>query len=470
MPSSDPASLRPNSEPLPFLDNRNQPAHTAQADEEETAIGKGFIYKGSEPVAGYKLVRPLGKGGFGEVWEAKGPGGFSMALKFIHLQGYAGAVEVRSLDLMKSLRHPNLLSMFGAWERNGYLIVAMELAEGTLYDYLKKSVAKGQPGIAMDELLEFLYEAAKGIDFLNEPRHSLGDGVPPIGIQHRDIKPQNILLLGGSAKVADFGLAKLLESTVCASSGSMSPAYSAPEFSMGKTTRWSDQYSLAVSYCQLRGNKLPFTGTLSQIVAGHMSLPPDLSMIPGEQERKVVGRALAKKPEQRWESCRQFVEALLDSYAQQNPIQAAGVKFPSSTSSSIRRRMKPMPPPIEEAEPESSDDLATAAELPAPPPPRKKTTEEPPPLPVAPASEARRKPGKMAVPPMEPPPLPPMPAAGAAKPKTTTKQQVQAPTNTETEEPPVDPNRTSSLILLVAVLIVLLFVTVVVIFAKMMMP
>jgi serine/threonine protein kinase len=421
--------------------------------------GRGFLHGGAEPIPGYRLIRPLGKGGFGEVWEAKGPGGFSLALKFIYLQGHAGDVEVRSLDLMKSLRHPNLLSMFGAWERHGYLIVAMELAEGSLYDHLKKAVARGFPGVPMGELLEMLYEAAKGIDFLNEPRHNLGDGLPPSGIQHRDIKPQNILILGGSAKVADFGLAKLLESTVCASSGSMSPAYSAPEFSMGKTTRWSDQYSLAVSYCQLRGNKLPFTGVLSQILAGHMSLPPDLSMIPHEGERHVVARALAKKPEKRWPTCRDFIEGLLDSYARQNPAKARGVKIPSQTASEMRRRA--LPPPLPETD--EPDGMQTEG-MALPPPPRQPVL-EPPPLP----------PRRTAKPPrLEDTELPPpVPTERFSRPDRT-KQQVEKPkpapqqpvAASEAEETPADPNRASSLILLAAVLVVVVFVAIVLLIAR----
>src|SRR5205823_6312901 len=96
---------------------------------------------------------------------------------------------------------------------------------------------QGLPGIPREELLEYLREAAKGIDHLNG-----------LDIQHRDIKPQNLLLVGGSVKVADFGLAKLLEHSVATNSGSMTPAYAAPEFLNGQTTAQSDQYSLAVTY------------------------------------------------------------------------------------------------------------------------------------------------------------------------------------------------------------------------------
>ena len=131
-----------------------------------------------------------------------------------------------------------------------------------------------------------MLEAAKGIDFLNEPRHPSG-GKQPQGIQHRDIKPQNLLLVGGSVKVADFGLARLLEQTVTGHTGSMTPAYAAPEFFHGQTSSQSDQYSLAVTYCHLRGGRLPFRGSLAEVMAGHLGKEPDLTMLPA---RGTAGR------------------------------------------------------------------------------------------------------------------------------------------------------------------------------------
>jgi hypothetical protein len=97
---------------------------------------------GWEPVPGYCLEMKLGKGGFGEVWKAKGPGGFSVALKFVPLPGKMGPIELRSLEILKSLRHPNLLATFGSWQAHGFLIVAMELAERTILDRLHEAISQ----------------------------------------------------------------------------------------------------------------------------------------------------------------------------------------------------------------------------------------------------------------------------------------------------------------------------------------
>ncbi len=179
---------------------------------------------GAVPVPDYRLVAFLGRGGFGEVWKAVGPGGFAVALKFIALGADAGAAEERSAELLRSkdIRHPNLLGLFGSWRRHGLLILAMELADRTLMDRFNEAKTQGLRGVPFGELREHLREAAKGLDHL----HS-------IGVQHRDVKPQNLLLVGGGVKVADFGLAKVLEQTTASNTGSMTPAYAAPGVPQG---------------------------------------------------------------------------------------------------------------------------------------------------------------------------------------------------------------------------------------------
>src|SRR5262249_34196790 len=154
-----------------------------------------------------------------------------------------------ALDILKQVRHPHLLATVGAWQQGEHLIIAMELADRTPLDRFHEAVRGGQPGIPGPELLDYLSEAAKGLDYLNEPRPAAGDqGL--VGVQHRDVKPQNLLLLGGCVKVGDFGLARLLQDEETGHSGSKTVAYAAPEFFDGRTAAQSDQYSLAVTYCQ----------------------------------------------------------------------------------------------------------------------------------------------------------------------------------------------------------------------------
>lgn len=265
---------------------------------------------GAVPIEGYTLIERLGRGGFGEVWKATGPGGFHVALKFVALDGNVGTVELRALEVIKHIRHPNLLGSFGSWQVGDRLIIAMELADRTLLDRFRDAAGQGFPGIPAPEIFEHFIDAAKALDFLNEPRHPSG-GSGPQGIQHRDVKPQNLLLVGGSVKVADFGLARVLENSQTGHTGSMTPSYAPPEFFDRKTSSQSDQYSLAVTYCQLRGGRLPFEGNPAAVMSGHLMREPDLSMIP-EPERPAVARALAKSPRDRWPSCRAFIKAVME--------------------------------------------------------------------------------------------------------------------------------------------------------------
>jgi serine/threonine protein kinase len=175
-----------------------------------------ILEPGKRPLPDYELVSRLGRGGFGEVWRANGPGGVPAALKFIRTGEDTGRLEQRSFEFMKAVRNPHLVSVSGAWLQEGVMIIAMELGDGALPDRLKEARANGADGIPVYELREFMNDAAKGIDYLNS-----------LGIQHRDVKPQNLLVVGGGVKVADFGLAKLLENTLSSNSGSMTPAYAA---------------------------------------------------------------------------------------------------------------------------------------------------------------------------------------------------------------------------------------------------
>jgi len=238
--------------------------------------------KGICPLPGCQLVEdgPFAKGGSGEVWRAVTPGGFRLVLKRVRLGEKLAAEEVRAMKLLPSLsRHPHLLEIRDVQCHHGELIVAMEEAEASLKDRL---AACRVGGLRTEDLLPFMRDAAEGIDHLNRQN-----------IQHRDIKPDNLMIVGGRVKVGDFGLAKVLERTQGSHSGPMTPAFAAPEWRLGFSALQSDQYSLAVSYYYLRTGRLP----------------PDLTTL-WPKEATIVARALSYEPSERWPNCVAFVEAL----------------------------------------------------------------------------------------------------------------------------------------------------------------
>ena len=274
------------------------------------AIEKGrrevALIPGLEPIRGYVLQSLLGSGGAGQVWKALGPGGYEVAMKFISLRNRNVHNEARSVNLAKGLRHDHILEVLGAWERFGYLIVATELADSSLFDRLQECLANGLAGIPRDELIGYIQQIAEGLDFLHHHRETPSSSG---GFQHRDIKPQNLLLVGREVKIGDLGIARWVEKTETGHTGSMTVSYAAPEFFQGKTTQHSDQYSLAVTYYHLRTGSLPFQGTPLEVLRSHLDHEPDLSLL-SQEEQQALSRAMSKEPSARWASCREFASAL----------------------------------------------------------------------------------------------------------------------------------------------------------------
>ncbi len=277
-------------------------------------------FQGLLPVGGgYKLIKRLGAGTFGEVWKAEAPGGVDVAVKIIHrpIDHAEAQKELQALGVIKGLRHAFLLPVQAFWPMQDRLVIAMELADGSLRDELKKAVAGGRAGIPPEELLRYVREASEALDFLHERR-----------VLHRDVKPDNILVLQHHTKLADLGLAGLLEEqrsfmdTICGS-----PPYMAPEVWGGHATAQSDQYGLAASYVELRLNRLLFPARQSpEMMYGHLQRVPDLAPL-AEAEQRVLLKALAKDPARRFATCGAFAEALRDVLA---PVPARALAGPEA--------------------------------------------------------------------------------------------------------------------------------------------
>ena len=109
------------------------------------------------------------------------------------------------------------------------------------------------------------------------------------------MKPQNLLLSGNTLKIADFGLVRCLENSDTWHTGSHTPMYAAPEFFKNQVSSRSDQYCLAITYCELRGGCPPFCGSIYNITNGHLRGEPNLSMLPFS-ERPIVRRRWPRIP------------------------------------------------------------------------------------------------------------------------------------------------------------------------------
>ena len=260
------------------------------------------IAPGHEPIDGYVLEELIGRGGYGEVWRASAPGGMKKAIKFVY--GNMGEKrteqELKSLERIKGVQHPFILGLERFEAVDNQLVIVTELADGSLEDVVRQHRDRGSCGIPRATLLGYMRDVADALDYL----HQLYQ------LQHLDIKPANLLMVGGRVKVADFGLLKDLRDIECSIVGGLTPIYAPPEVFDGKPSVHSDQYSMAVMYQELLTGTRPFTGrTIAQLATQHVHNAPNLSSLP-PSDQPVVARALEKAFDRRYGSCIEFVDAL----------------------------------------------------------------------------------------------------------------------------------------------------------------
>lgn len=269
------------------------------------------------------MLEKIGTGGMGSVYKASQPAVNRMvAIKILHPK-LAGRKDLtsrfrREARAMSQLTHPNTVKvfMYGELEDDGSLYIVMEMLEGR---NLNQTVRKEGP-LPPERAIPVLIQVCGAL----QEAHDLG-------IVHRDLKPENIFLSrqGGIAdypKVLDFGLAKVTErqmqpdSVILTQEGMVfgTPEFMSPEQAQGKTLdARSDIYSLAVILYEVLTGKLPFSArTPMEYIQKHVMEPaiplnqrvPERKFAPGLEQALV--RALAKKPDDRYQSAAEFGEAL----------------------------------------------------------------------------------------------------------------------------------------------------------------
>jgi len=211
-----------------------------------------LLTEGAKPTPSYRLVKKLGVGGYGEMWQATAPGDIPNEIKIIY--GQSGDVraeqELKALNRIKEVRHHFLLSLERVEFLSNQVFIVMELAESSLMDRFVDCRKAGHPGIPRDELLHYLRDTADALDYT----------IQIYGLQHLEIKPQNLLLLAKRINIGDFGLVKDLCGTSVTVTGGVTPLYASQESFDGKVSRFSDQYCLAVVYQEMLTGIRPFPG------------------------------------------------------------------------------------------------------------------------------------------------------------------------------------------------------------------
>ena len=254
----------------------------------------------------YRIVRKLGSGGMANVYLAEDEElGRRVAIKILN-DRYANDdlfIERfrREAKSAAALSHPNIVSVYDRGEAEGTYYIAMEVIEGRS---LKELIMTRGP-LPIAQALAYTHEILEALRFAH--RH---------GIIHRDIKPHNILI-GERLKVTDFGIARAGASQMTEAGSIMGTAqYLSPEQARGApVTASSDLYSVGIVLYEMLTGKVPFTGDSAiEIAMKHLNdapKPPSKIRpeIPDELDQ-VVLRALAKNPEDRYQSAEEFSEDL----------------------------------------------------------------------------------------------------------------------------------------------------------------
>ncbi|MGW4366411.1 protein kinase domain-containing protein [Nocardia takedensis] len=282
--------------------------------------------------AGYRIERRLGAGGMGVVYLARHPRlPRSVALKV--LDSGAGADPEfrarfeREAELAVRLDHPNVVEIYDRGDEDGTLWIAMRYVAGSDVAHLLAEHGPLPPRRA----LTILSRAADGLDAAHRR-----------GLLHRDVKPANLLVGADSdgedqVFVTDFGIARGADDgTALTASGSIvaTLGYAAPEQIRGEDVdHRADVYALGITLFQMLTGTLPFVGpTPAAVLHAHLAEPPPRATIRNPAlppaVDQVLAIALAKYPDQRYDSCRALATAAAEALSPSAPRHGAGPGLP----------------------------------------------------------------------------------------------------------------------------------------------
>jgi serine/threonine protein kinase len=257
----------------------------------------------------YRIVEPLGEGGMATVFKAyQANMERHVAIKVLPRQlaadpQFQGRFQQEALVVAK-LQHPHILPVFDFGESDGCAYLVMPLVEsGSL-----KGLLQGRP-LPLGQVRDLISQVGDALDYA----HSRG-------LVHRDIKPGNVLLDGrGNCLLADFGIAKIIEATAhfTATGGTVgTPAYMSPEQGRGDAVdARTDVYALGVVLYEMVTGQVPFEAeTPVAVIFKHIEepLPKPRALNPSlpEAVERVIVKALAKDPQERYASAGEMVRAL----------------------------------------------------------------------------------------------------------------------------------------------------------------
>jgi hypothetical protein len=295
-----------------------------------------------ESIGNYTVVRRLGSGGMGEVWEAQQPAiGARVAVKVLNADAHDPQSERRFLieaQAVNRIGHDGVVKVLDAgYTTDGRPYLVMEYLDGASLAEVMRGDARLPMGSACRVIADVLGVLAAAHE---------------VGIVHRDLKPHNVFITkSGRTVVLDFGVAKLLDSTAAVSltlTGAIvgTPAYMAPEQIQGEAVDGrADLYAVGVVLYELVCGRRPFDNDATfELLSSHVERrpPPPRAIRPDVPAgvQSVLMAALAKRPEDRFQTADAMRTALLQAAAELAPAAFAPIELPAATA----RRAGTSPP------------------------------------------------------------------------------------------------------------------------------
>ncbi|MDO4938537.1 MAG: Stk1 family PASTA domain-containing Ser/Thr kinase [Lachnospiraceae bacterium] len=266
----------------------------------------------------YEIISRIGSGGMSDVYKSRDRKlNRLVAVKvlkdeFGHDNDFVRKFKMEA-QAAAGLSHPNVVNVYDVVDEGSLHYIVMELVEGiTLKDFIK---SKGRLGLK--ETLGISIQVAQGIGAAHDQH-----------IIHRDIKPQNIIISGdGTAKVADFGIARVESSETVNASAIGSVHYMSPEMAKGEySDERSDIYSLGITIFEMITGKLPYEGDTSVSIAlahigSDMPLASDFNPESTPELDNIILKCCQKKPERRYQRVEQVLADLRKALTmQQKPV------------------------------------------------------------------------------------------------------------------------------------------------------
>jgi eukaryotic-like serine/threonine-protein kinase len=286
-----------------------------------------------QTIGKYKIIAPLGSGGFGAVYLAEDTWiDKKVAVKIPHRQSLDFGELLREPRLLASLSHPNIVTVLTAEKQDNVFFIVMEYVPGdTLEQIIERDGA-----LDLGRVLDYTCQICNAMDHAHRQ-----------GVIHRDLRPGNVLVTEhGMVKVADFGTSRFLEIAAHGTTVIGSPPYMAPEQFQGKAVFASDIYSLGVTMYQMLTGSLPYRtpgpGDIERLIAGELTVPPRLrnNKIP-KGINDIVMKAMASDIATRYQRAADVLEAVLGARARPGvPPRGAA---PSIDSAGRRRPWRPAP-------------------------------------------------------------------------------------------------------------------------------